>query len=200
MERRGVRIDEVGLTAKRATIGWPVEMPPRMPPAWLDRKTGLPSLPMRISSAFSSPVMRAASKPSPISTPLTALIDIRPDGDVLVELGVDRRAEAGRHAVGDDLDDRADRGAGLADAVEIVGEDRHGAGIGREEGVFRVVDEVPVPAARSIAFVPMATSAPRTTMPGTTLRASAPAATRAAVSRADERPPPRWSRTPYFTS
>ena len=35
--RRGVRIEEVGLTAKRATIGWPVEMPPRMPPAWLDR-------------------------------------------------------------------------------------------------------------------------------------------------------------------
>jgi len=30
---RGVRIDEVGLTAKRQTIGCPVEMPPRMPPA-----------------------------------------------------------------------------------------------------------------------------------------------------------------------
>ena len=45
-------------------------------------------------------------------------------GDVLVELGVDRRAEAGRNALGDDLDHRADRGARLADAVEIVGEDR----------------------------------------------------------------------------
>ena len=29
-------IELVGLTAKRATIGWPVEMPPRMPPAWLE--------------------------------------------------------------------------------------------------------------------------------------------------------------------
>jgi phosphonoacetate hydrolase len=73
---RGVRIDEVGFTAKRATTGWPVEMPPRMPPAWFDRNSGLPSLPMRISSAFSSPVSAAAPKPSPISTPLTALIDI----------------------------------------------------------------------------------------------------------------------------
>jgi len=33
---RGVRIDEVGFTEKRQTTGWPVEMPPRMPPAWFD--------------------------------------------------------------------------------------------------------------------------------------------------------------------
>ena len=39
MVRRGERIDEVGLTAKRATIGWPVEMPPSTPPAWLERNT-----------------------------------------------------------------------------------------------------------------------------------------------------------------
>ena len=72
----GLRIDEVGLTAKRATIDCPVEMPPRMPPALLDRNTGLPSLPMRISSAFSSPESAAAPKPAPISTPLTALMPI----------------------------------------------------------------------------------------------------------------------------
>lgn len=29
--------------------------------------------------------------------------------------------------------------------------------------------------------------------------AKAPATTREMVSRADERPPPRWSRIPYFT-
>ena len=33
-----------------------------------------------------------------------------------------------------------------------------------------------------------------------TLRAMAPAATRIAVSRAELRPPPRWSRMPYFIS
>ena len=74
--RRGLRIDDVGFTAKRATTGWPLEMPPRMPPAWFDRNSGLPSLPARISSAFSSPVIAAVAKPSPISTPFTALIDI----------------------------------------------------------------------------------------------------------------------------
>ena len=37
---------------------------------------GAPSWPMRISSAFSSPVRAAAAKPAPISTPFTALIDI----------------------------------------------------------------------------------------------------------------------------
>ncbi len=43
-------------------------------------------------------------------------------GDLGVELAVDRRAPAGGHALGDDLDHRADRGAGLADRVEIVRE------------------------------------------------------------------------------
>ena len=37
-------------------------------------------------------------------------------------------------------------------------------------------------------------------MPGTTLRAMAPAATRVAVSRAEARPLPRQSRMPYFAS
>src|ERR1700722_1631653 len=31
MVLRGERIEDVGLTAKRATIGWPVDMPPNMP-------------------------------------------------------------------------------------------------------------------------------------------------------------------------
>jgi len=45
--------------------------------------------------------------------------------------------------------------------------------------------------ARSILCGPICTSAPRTVMPGKILRATAPAATRMAVSRAEERPPPR---------
>ena len=36
----GVRIDDVGLTEKRTTMSWPVEMPPRMPPAWFEENTG----------------------------------------------------------------------------------------------------------------------------------------------------------------
>src|ERR1700760_1250417 len=34
---RGDKIEDVGFTAKRVTICWPVEMPPRIPPAWLER-------------------------------------------------------------------------------------------------------------------------------------------------------------------
>ena len=75
MSRRGLRIELVGLTANRQTMSWPVEMPPRIPPAWFDRNATLPSR-IRISSAFSSPLSAAAAKPAPISTPLTALIDI----------------------------------------------------------------------------------------------------------------------------
>src|SRR5665213_2699996 len=56
-------------------------MPPSMPPAWLDRNTGLPSLAnlsgfIRISSALSSPLIAAVANPAPISTPLTALMPI----------------------------------------------------------------------------------------------------------------------------
>ena len=41
-------------------------------------------------------------------------------GEIAVELAIDRRAEAGGHAFGHDLDDGADRGAALADVVEIA--------------------------------------------------------------------------------
>ena len=34
------------LAAKRATIGCPVDMPPRIPPAWFDKKRGLRSFPI----------------------------------------------------------------------------------------------------------------------------------------------------------
>ena len=99
-----------------------------MPPAWLDRNTGLPSLPMRISSAFSSPVMAAVAKPSPISTPLTALMLIRARGQFAVQLGIDRRAQAGGNAFGHHFDDGADRRAFLAHAFEIVRPRSNGAG------------------------------------------------------------------------
>ena len=33
---RDLRIDEVGFTAKEAIISWPVDIPPRIPPALFD--------------------------------------------------------------------------------------------------------------------------------------------------------------------
>ena len=60
---------EVGLTAMLTTMSWPVEMPPRMPPALLLRKpSGV------ISSPCSLPFCATAAKPAPISTPFTALM------------------------------------------------------------------------------------------------------------------------------
>ncbi|MNE42793.1 hypothetical protein D3C80_1369410 [compost metagenome] len=69
MERPGVVMLEVGLSARWATIGWPEEMPPRMPPALLDRKPSGVS-----SSRCSVPRWATEAKPAPISTPLTALM------------------------------------------------------------------------------------------------------------------------------
>ena len=92
--RRGLRIEDVGFTAKRATTGWPVEMPPRMPPAWLDRNSGRPSLPMRISSAFSSPVSAAAREAVADLDALDRVDAHQRGGEVGIELAVDRRARA----------------------------------------------------------------------------------------------------------
>ncbi len=63
----------VGFTANRATTGWPVEMPPRMPPAWLEANCTTPSCHAHLVGIFLAG-QAAAANPSPISTPLTALM------------------------------------------------------------------------------------------------------------------------------
>ena len=40
IDLRALKIDEVGLTANLATISCPVDMPPRIPPAWLEEYFG----------------------------------------------------------------------------------------------------------------------------------------------------------------
>ena len=76
IDLRELKIEDVGLTANLATISCPVDMPPRIPPAWLEEYFSLPLSPINISSGFSEPVYEAACIPAPISTPLTAFIDI----------------------------------------------------------------------------------------------------------------------------
>ena len=71
-------IEEVGLTAKEATISCPEEIPPRIPPALLAFKFYFPD-PDLISSEFSSPDKYAEFIPDPIFTPLTAFILIKPE-------------------------------------------------------------------------------------------------------------------------
>ena len=55
IDLRALKIEEVGLTANLATISCPVDMPPRIPPAWLEEYFGFPLSPINISSAFSEP-------------------------------------------------------------------------------------------------------------------------------------------------
>ncbi len=60
-------IDEVGFTATRKTISWPVEMPPSIPPVRLVAN------PCRVSSSLcSEPDISAALNPAPNSIPLVA--------------------------------------------------------------------------------------------------------------------------------
>src|SRR5262245_39259770 len=56
-------------------------------------------------------------------------------GEIAVELAVDRRAETGWHALRQNLDDRSDRGALLAHAVEQFGKTRGRFGIRAEEWI-----------------------------------------------------------------
>ena len=69
--RWGWAMDGVGFMAVRRTMGIPLVMPPRMPPAWLVSVCTRPSS-ITKGSLFSDPRDRAAAKPSPNSTPFTA--------------------------------------------------------------------------------------------------------------------------------
>ncbi|MNI53988.1 hypothetical protein D3C73_1088510 [compost metagenome] len=65
----GTMMLEVGFSARWAITACPLLIPPRMPPAWLLWKpSGV------ISSRFSLPRLVTTLKPSPISTPFTALM------------------------------------------------------------------------------------------------------------------------------
>ena len=117
-------------------------------------------------------------------------------GEVAVELGVDRGAEAGRHAFRDDLDHRPDGGPLLPQSSSSSSHPPR-LRVRTQEWVAELTSSQSQ-LARSTLCGPICTSAPRTVMPGKILRAMAPAATRIAVSRAEERPPPRKSRRPYL--
>ena len=136
MVRRGVRIEEVGLTAKRATTGWPVEIPPSIPPAWFDKKSGAPSLPRRISSALASPESAGGGKTVADLDALDRVDRHKSARQFRVELAIDWRAPARRHILGHDLDDGADGGPCLADGIEIGLEKCRRLGIGAKERIF----------------------------------------------------------------
>ena len=108
-----------------------------------ERNTGLPSR-MRISSAFSSPRQRGGGEAGADLDALHRVDAHHRAGEIGVELAVDRLAQSGRHAAGDDFDHRAGRRAALAHVVEIAFPVLRRLAVGRPERI--VVDRVPVPA------------------------------------------------------
>jgi hypothetical protein len=101
-----------------------------------------------------------------------------------------RSARRGRrHAFGDHFDHGADRGAALADAVEILLEERGLVLVGQKNGLRAISSQSHL--SRSILCGPICTSAPRTFTSGRIFARDGAGGDARAVSRADERPPPR---------
>jgi hypothetical protein len=148
--------------------------------------------------AMLAALLRDAGKTGADLDPLDRVDAHHRVGDLGVETVIDRLAPARRHAGGRDADLRArpNRPTCATDpcSVRVPERSPHSA---RRRGCHRsrpaltkgisIGPELAHPAADRDA-VALASH----------LRAIAPAATRTAVSRADERPPPRWSRKPYF--
>ena len=98
---------------------------------------------MRISSAFSSPVNARGRHSRADLDALDGVDRHHGAGEILIELGVERRSPAGRDAFGNDLDHGADRRPGLTHLVEVTGPEFGGCRIRREERI--VFDLVPIP-------------------------------------------------------
>ena len=81
----GTEILDVGLRAMCTTRSWPLEMPPSTPPAWLLLKPSGVSV-----SRCSLPFCSITPKPSPISTPFTALMPI-----MALAMSASRRSKTG---------------------------------------------------------------------------------------------------------
>ena len=154
------------MTAKRATTGWPVEMPPRMPPAWLDRKRGAPSLP---DAHLVGVLLAGERRGREAGADLDALDGVDPH---------QRRRRGRRRACRRSARPRPGgtpsattsitapiEEPALRTLVEIALRRTAAASASGQKNGLRG-DLVPVPAARSIACGPICTSAPRIVTPG----------------------------------
>jgi hypothetical protein len=125
------------LTAKRATISWPVEMPPRMPPAWFEEKPARRCPIEDLVGVLNAGQRRRRHARADLHA-LDRVDRHHRGGDVGVELGVDRRAEARGHAFRADLDHGADRVSRLAQGVEVSAQAAAAAASGHQNGLRSV--------------------------------------------------------------
>ena len=185
---------EVGFSASEATTSWPDEMPPSTPPASFFKKPRLV-----ISSRCSVPRWDTERKPAPISTPLTALIDIS-----AWAMSASSRSNTGSpHPGGTPAATTSTfaptESPSLDSRCMYASSSGTWAGFGQKNGLSSAAAASCTE--RSSSIGPSWERCPRTRVPkrsASTRLAIAPPATRIAVSRAEERPPPRWSRRPYF--
>jgi hypothetical protein len=117
-------------------------------------------------------------------------------GNVGVELVKQRLAQAHGHAAGRHADARAARIARLAQAVHVVLQVAHIGHRGKERVVRHMVPALERDG--DLADLRHAAAKRGAILFSSHFLATAPAATMGAVRRADERPPPRGSRRPYF--
>ena len=122
--------------ARRATMSCPVEMPPAMPPLLIGEKTGGPSLPLRMRSAFSSPANVAGCKSRTDLDALDRIDAHQRAGEFGIELAVDRRAPSGGNPARMHFDNRANRAAGFACFVEHILPVAGGLGIRTPEWIL----------------------------------------------------------------
>ena len=184
-------MEAMGLQAARITISCPVVIPASTPPAWL-----LLNPPGPMGSLLCEPFIRAASNPAPISTPFTVPMPMRAaarSASILSKTG--SPSPAGQPVTRiSTMPPRLSPSRFASSSFRSILFAASASGHSRRFAPMASLDQVSMP------IPPSSTVQPRISIPSRAriLRATAPAATRAAVSRPEARPPPRWSRMPYF--
>ena len=199
----GDEIVAVGLNATRTSISCPFEMPPCTPPDRFVAVAGRPSGPGTNWSLCSRPVMSAAAKPDPISKPFDAGNDIvafARSASSLSNTGSPQPAGTPRatQVTTPPSESPSRRARSIAATISSAA-----SGSGQRVGdastcsSWTCVGSIR-PEMSWIRLTQPSTSTP--TCVASSLRATAAAATRPIVSRAEARPPPATARIPYFAS
>ena len=180
------------MNATEATTCWPLLIPPSTPPAWLERKpSGV------IRSRCSLPFCATLAKPSPISTPLTALIDIIAAARPASSLPYTGSPQPGGTPSATTRTRAPTESPDLRSASMYASSSGTWAASGQKNGLSSTTAQ----SWPRGTISPICAMCPRTRTPWRSAShffATTAAATRMVVSRAEERPPPRGSRMPYF--
>ena len=193
----------MGLKATRRTMSSPLEMPPCTPPEWFVVVRGRPSGPGTKGSLCSRPVIRVAPNPEPISNPFVAgsdMIALARSASSLSNTGSPHPGgtERATHVTTPPSESPSRRAASIASVIRAAA-----AGSGQRVGSASTSARVTTESSTLASMVWMRLTQDNTSMPNRlarSLRATAPAATRPMVSRAEARPPPAAARMPYLAS